>query len=128
MPVLNIRLTDDLLAALDAASGDMKRSEYARCLIERALFPSIAADQPSSTVAEPSKSPAPPRSPVVTSTHLRDRSADIAHLRTVMDGKRLTLRQIVHITNWPTLRVDKAIDEMGKAVIYHGFGVVSLST
>ena len=128
MPVLNIRVTDDLLAAIDAASGDMKRSEYARCLIERALFPSIAADQPSIVVAEPSKSPAPPRSPVVTSTHLRDRSADIAHLRTIMAGERLTLRQIVAITGWIPLRIDKAINEMGKAVIYHGSGVMSLST
>ena len=128
MPVLNIRVTDDLLAAIDAASGNMKRSEYARCLIERALFPSIAADQPSIVVAEPSKSPAPPRSPVVTSTHLRDRSADIAHLRTIMAGERLTLRQIAAITGWIPLRIDKAINEMGKAVIYHGSGVMSLST
>ena len=128
MPTFTIRVTDDLLAAIDAASGNMKRSEYARCLIERALLPPFATNQPSSTVAEPSKSPAAARSPVVTSTHLRDRPADIAHLRTIMDGKRLTLRQIVAITGWIPLRIDKAINEMGKAVIYHGSGVMSLST
>ena len=123
MQVLALRVSHNLLDAIDAARGGMTRSEYARGLLESAVSTSHSI-----VVAEPSKSPAPPRSPVVTSTHLRDRSADIAHLRTVMAGKRLTVRQIVGITDWPALRIDKALSLMSKEITNHGGGVMSLST